>query len=155
MKDQTNESNNNGRGRPTKSEQLQTERRLRPLFMRGMSTYSASIETGYSINTVRKYYDNFYKETRDLEGPEFDQACKDRKITACLALDIQIQKMEKMQKELEQKSQIGGTQDIQQYKLRISLCNMISDLNIKRLSIANSPTADEMLAALSKVDGQK
>ena len=155
MKDQTNEPNQNRRGRPSKCEQLQIERRLRPLFIRGLSTYSASIETGYSINTVKTYYDNFYKEIRDLEGPEFDQACKDRKISACLAIDEQIQKMEKMQKELEQKSQIGGTHDIQQYKLRISLCNLISDLKIKSLDIANSPTSDEILAALSKVEGQK
>ena len=90
-----------------------------------------------------------------MEGSEFDQACKDRKISACLAIDAQLSKMEKMQKELEQKPHTSGTQDIQQYKARISLVHLISDLIIKRLSIANSPTADEMLAALSKVEGQK
>jgi len=154
MKDHTNESNQNRKGRPSKFEQLQIERRLRPIFLKGTSPHFASIETGYSVNTVKKYYENFYKEARDLEGPEFDQACKERKFSTCLAIDEQIRKMDKMQKELEQKSQINGMQDIQLYKLRISLCNLISDLNIKRLSIANSPTSDELLTALRKVDEQ-
>jgi len=94
MKD--DETNRNVKGRPSKPEQLQIERRLRPLFMRNLSSYTAANETGYSINTVKKYYKDFFRETRDLEGPEFDQACKERRISACLAIDEQLLKMEKM-----------------------------------------------------------
>jgi hypothetical protein len=155
MKNDTDNTIHNRKGRPSKFEQLQIEKRLKPLFMRGLSSYSTAFETHYSINTVKKYYDNFYQEIRDLEGSEFNQACKDRKISACLGMDEQLLKMEKMQKELEQKPQTGGTQDIQLYKLRISLANSISDLRIKRLNIANSPTSDEILVALRKVDEQK
>jgi hypothetical protein len=155
MDNDTDENNRNGKGRPTKSEQLQIERRLRPLFVKGTNSYYAANETGYSLNTVKKYYRNFFQEVRELEGPEFDQACKDRIISACLGIDEQILKMEKMQKELELKSQTGGKQDIQLYKLRINLSNSISNLRIQRLGIANSPTSDEMLAALRKVDEQK
>jgi len=155
MKNDTDNTVHNRKGRPSKAEQIQIERRLKPLFMRGSSSSSAAIETGYSINTVKKYYGNFYQEIRDLEDPEFNQACKNRKISACLGIDKQLLKMEKMQKELEQKPQTGGTQDIQLYKLRISLANSISDLCIKRLNIANSPTSDELLLALRKVDEQK
>ncbi|HEV2192786.1 MAG TPA: hypothetical protein VGR54_04100 [Nitrosopumilaceae archaeon] len=152
MKNDTDNTVHNRKGRPSKFQQLQIERRLKPLFMRGLSPYSVAIETGYSKNTVKKYYGDFYQEIRDLEGPEFDQACKDRMISACLGIDEQLLKMEKMQKELEQKSQTDGTQYIQLYKLRISLANSISDLRIKKLNIANSPTSDEMLAALRKVN---
>ncbi len=155
MENHTNETNRNGKGRPSKFEQLQIEKRLQPLFMIGLSSYSATIETGYSINTVKKYYSNFYQEMRDLEGPEFDQACKDRKISTCFGIDEQLLNMKKMQRELEQKPQTDGSKYIQLYKLRISLAKSISDLLTKKLNIANSPTSDEMLVALRKVDEQK
>lgn len=155
MDNGTNENNGNKRGKPTKSEQLEIERRLRPLFMRGASTYYASNETGFSINTVKKYYSKFYKEIRDLEGPDFAHECKDRIVSACLGIDQQISKMEKMQKELEIRSQNLGAQHIQIYKLRIILSDSISDLIMKRLGIANSPTYDEMLTAMRKVNEQK
>ena len=152
MNNDTSENNRNGKGRPTKYEQLQIERRLRPLFLKGASPYHAANETGYSPNTVKKYYSIFYHEVRDLESTEFDQACKNRKVSACFGIDEQIQKLEKIQKEIEFKSQTGGTQDIQLYKLRINLANSISELYIKRLDIANSPTYDEMLKAMKKVE---
>lgn len=154
MKDHTDETNRNGKGRPSKFEQLQTERKLKPLFMSGLSPYAAAKETGYSINTVKKYYRGFFQEIRDLEGPEFDQACKNRRISTCLALDEQLLKMEKMQKELEQTPQTGIPYT-QLCKLKVSLANSISDLLIKKLNISNSPTADEMLVALRKVGEQK
>ena len=154
MKDHTDETNSNGKGRPSKFEQLQIERKLKSLFMSGLSPYAAAKETGCSINTVKKYYGGFFQEIRDLEGPEFNQACKDRRISACLALEEQLLKMEKMQKELEQMPQTG-TPYIQLCKLKIGLANLISDLLIKKLNISNSPTADEMLAALRKVGEQK
>lgn len=155
MDNDTDKNNRNGNGRPSKSEQLEIERTLRPLFMRGLSAHAAANKTGHSINTVKKYYLKFYKEITDLEGQDFAQQCKDRKISACLGIDDQISKLEKIEQELELKSQNSGVQYIQIYKLRISLANSISDLRIKRLGIANSPTYDEMLAALKKVDEQK
>ena len=155
MKNDTDNTVHNRKGRPSKYEQIQIERKLKLLFMRGSDSSAAAIETGYSINTLKSYYNNFYQEIRDLEGPEFDQACKDRKISACLGIDEQLLKMEKIQKELEQQSKTGGTHDIQLYKLRIGLANSISDLIIKKLNISNSPTSDEILAALRKVDEQK
>ena len=99
MKDHTDETNSNGKGRPSKFEQLEMERKLRPLFMSGMSSYAAANETGYSLNTVKKYYQIFLREICDSEGPEFVQACKDRRTSTCLALEEQLLKMKKMQKE--------------------------------------------------------
>lgn len=155
MKDGTDENNHNWNGRPSKSEQLEIERTLRPLFMRGLSAHAAANKTGYSINTVKKYYLKFYKEITDLEGPNFAQQCKDRKTSACLGIDDQISKLEKIEQELELKSENSGAQYIQLYKLRISLSNSISDLHMKRLGIANSPTYDDMLEAMRKVHEQK
>jgi hypothetical protein len=155
MKNDPDNTIHNRKGRPGKFEQLQIEKKLQTLFVRGLNSYSAAIKTSYSINTVKKYYSNFYQKIRYLEGPEFDQACKNRKILTCSAIDEQLLKMEKMQTELEQKSQTGKIQYIQLCKLRISLSNSISNLHMKKLSIANSPTYDEMLTALKKVDEQK
>src|SRR5579864_7556884 len=154
MDNDTNENNRNGRGKPSKQEQLEIERRLRPLFIRDVSPYHAVIETGYSPNTVKKYYHKFYKEIRDLEGSDFAQQCKDRIVSACFGIDEEISNLRKIRKELELKSQTGGTQYIQLYKLQISLSNSISDLILKRLGIANSPTYDEMLEAMRKVHEQ-
>ena len=155
MDNDTNENKRNARGRPSKPEQLQTDRELRSLFIRGVRPYHAAIETGHSRNTIKEYYRKSYKAVNDLEGPEFAQACKERIVSACLGIDNQISKLEKIQEELELKSKNGGTQDIKLYKLQISLSNSISDLIIKRLGIANSPTYDDMLAAMREVEKQK
>lgn len=152
---ETNENKRNGRGKPSKHEQLEIERELRPLFIRDVSPYYAAIETGHSINTIKKYYRKFYKEIRDLEGKDFAQKCKDRIVTACLGIDNEISNLRKIQKELENKSQSNGAQDLQRYKLQISLSNSISDLIMKRLGIANSPTYDDMLEAMKEVEKQK
>jgi len=154
MNDITNESHNR-RGKPSKHEQLEIERKLRILFDKGVRPYHAVIETGYSPNTVKKYYRKFHGEIRDLEGSNFAQQCRDRITLTCLVLDRQIEKQEKMQEELELKSKTGGTQDIKLYKLQISLSNSISDLITKRLGIANSPTYDNMLEAMREVEKQK
>ncbi|HZS74466.1 MAG TPA: hypothetical protein VFA69_08200 [Candidatus Nitrosotalea sp.] len=150
-----NKTNRNGKGRPSKPEQLEIERTLRPLFMRGLSVYAAADKTGYSINTVKKYYRNFYKEARNMEGQDFAQECKDRIVSTCLGIDREISKLEKIREEIELKSQNSGAQYIQLCKLRINLSDSISDLHMKRLGIANSPTYDEMLAALKKIREQK
>ena len=155
MDNDTNENNRNGRGKPSKYEQLEIERRLRSLFSMGLSPHAAAIETGYSINTVKKYYRKFYKEIRDFEGQNFAQECKDRIFSACCGIDTEISNLRKIQKELELKSQNSGTQYLQLCKLQISVSNSISDLIMKRLGIANSPTYDDMLAAMRKEGEQK
>src|SRR5690348_10711916 len=101
MENDTDKTSRIGRGRPSKPGQLEIERNLRIPFQSGKSAYQASIETGYNINTVKKYYAQFYKEIKDLEGTEFTQACKDRKISTGFVIDKQISKMEKLQEELE------------------------------------------------------
>ena len=152
---ETNENKRNGRGKPSKHEQLEIERELRLLFIDDVSPYAAANKTGHSINTVRKYYRKFYKEIRDLEGQNFAQECKDRIVSACFGIDKEISNLRKIQKELENKSQSNGAQDLQRYKLQISLSNSISDLIMKRLGIANSPTYDDMLVAMREVEKQK
>ena len=155
MDNGTNKTDRNKRGRPSKPEQLDIERNLRNSFLSGKSSYQAAIETGYNKNTVKKYYSKLTKEARDLEDPEFAQACKDRNMSTGFAIDKQISKLEKMQEELERKTPTDETQYIQLYKLKISLADLISDKHIKKLNISNSPTYDEILAALRKIGEQK
>jgi hypothetical protein len=155
MDNGTSENNRNGRGKPSKQEQLEIERTLRDTFRRGLLPYQAVIETGYSPNTVKKYYSKFCKEIRDLEGPDFAQQCRDRIISACLGLDREILKQEKIREELELKSKTGGTQDIHRYKLQTSLSNSIAGLIEKRLAIANSPTYRDVLEIMKEVEKQK
>jgi hypothetical protein len=155
MENGKDKTNSNGRGRPNKPRQLDIESNLRIPFQSGKSTYQAAIETGYNINTVKKYYAQFYKEIKDLEGTEFAQACKDRKISTGFVIDTQISKMEKLQEELEKKASTDKIPYIQLCKLRINLSNLISDLHMKKLNIANSPTYDEILTALRDAGEQK
>ena len=96
MDNDTNENNRNGRGKPSKHEQLEIERELRSLFINGLSPYAAANKTGHSINTVRKYYRKFYKEIRDLEGQDFAQECKDRIVSACFGIDNEISNLRKI-----------------------------------------------------------
>ncbi|MDE1828859.1 MAG: hypothetical protein KGI25_00910 [Thaumarchaeota archaeon] len=135
------------RGRPSKKEELEIERQLRNCFLQGKSPWAASGETGHSVNTVRKYK-RFYAEAREAESPEFVEACKERIVSARLALERQLQKLEKVRDELEKVSPQNGTQYIQINKLRINVVQAITDLHLKILNIANSPTVDELLAAL-------
>ena len=155
MDNDTTENKRNGRGRPSKPKQVEIERTLRSLFIKGVKPYQVKIETNYSPNTIKDYYGEICKEIRDLEGPDFALQCKNRIVSACLAIDQQIEKQEKMQEELEHKLETGGKEDLKIYKLLTNLSNSISDLHMKRLGIAISPTYDDMLEAMREVEKQK
>lgn len=138
------------RGRPSKKEELEMERQLRDCFLEGKSPWAASHETGHSVNTVRRYYKRYHAEAKESESPEFVEACKERILSTRLALERQLQKMEKVQNELEKVSAQDGTHYIQINKLRINAVQTITDLHLKILNIANSPTMDELMTAFRK-----
>lgn len=148
--DDTSTDGQKSRGRPSKKEELEMDGQLRRCFLQGKSPWTASKETCHSVNTVRKYYKKYYTETITAEAPEFVQACKERVISTRLALEEQLTKMQLMQSEMEKASPQNVTHYIQICKLKIGLNREITDLHLKILNIANTPTVDEILAAFRK-----
>ncbi len=152
MKNETRK--NKSRGRPSPVEQLKIRSTLEECFNDGISPYAAERLTGHNINTVRKYYREFYKKITKSFDKEFVQGCKERIAYTFAALENDLLGMVTLRKKLE-KVKGGRKPNIPLNKLLITLNEKIVNLRIKLLDTANSPTYDEKLKALKAEDEQK
>ena len=59
------------KGRPTKLEQLEYEKILRPYFGRTLSASFTSKQTGINIKTVCNYFDKWASEIREIDEKDF------------------------------------------------------------------------------------
>lgn len=141
------------RGRPSKAEQLQIERKLRPYFARMLSVLLAAKETGININTVKKYYKLWSDEIKAIEHPDFIERSKTIIRNSNLSLDHQLSKLYKLQETLEKQinhniKQNNGIPNLSLglYKVSILLSEKISDLILKKTNLTVTPTADVTLS---------
>ena len=141
------------RGRPSKAEQLQIERKLRPYFARMLSVSFAAKETGININTVKKYYKLWSDEIKAIEHPDFIERSKTIIQNSNLALDHQLSKLYKLQETLKKQinhniKQNNGIPNLSLglYKVSILLSEKISDLILKKTNLTVTPTADVTLS---------
>ena len=81
------QANAHDKGRPSKAQELETERTLRPFFSRLYSATFTAKKTGYNIKTVAKYFAEFKKEILESETTEFVQRSRETKERGLLAYD--------------------------------------------------------------------
>jgi len=62
------QANAHDRGRPSKAQELEIERELRPFFIKLYSATFTAKKTGYDIKTVAKYFAEFKKEILESES---------------------------------------------------------------------------------------
>ena len=81
---------NHDAGRPTKPEQLEIARALRPHFEKSIPASVAAKKTGFNVKTVNQYYKDWTDEITQAETPDFLQRSKQNKQRALLAYDNQL-----------------------------------------------------------------
>jgi len=149
----TNKTHKNGR--PSKAEQLEIQKRLRPYFENGISAFVTARETGINIKTVNKYFDEWYKEIKNSQQPEFVERTKFEKERAILVFDNQLLKLYKIQDNLEKQAIVTSGKvkhafEKGYYKLQAQIVGMIVDLISTRINLANAVTADASLEQKTK-----
>ncbi len=137
-------------GRPSKAEQLEIQKKLRPYFEKSISASIAASDTGINIKTVNKYYNEWYEEIKNSQQPDFIERCKIEKERNLLAIDRQLLVMYKIQDDLAKQENDSKSNEKPQsekwlYKQRIEVANAITNLIGKKINLANAPTADVSL----------
>lgn len=150
---QISKETDNKNGRPSRADQLEMERKLRPYFEKSISSSITSRETGINIKTVRKYFHEWYEEIKSSEHQDFIEICKIAKEQAILAYDDQLLILYKIQEDIEKQvensiKQSGGIPKLDRwlYKQRIEVSNAIVNLISLKTALTNTPTADITLA---------
>src|SRR3989337_415834 len=92
--DVTKDGFDHSNGRPTKYEQIEIERQLRPYFEGSYSAYVTSQKTGYDIKTVLRYFNKWKQEILDSENVDFLKRAKEQKERTVINLDNQIHSLE-------------------------------------------------------------
>src|SRR5689334_12409129 len=134
-------------GRPSKTEQLEIQGKLRPYFEKGISPFLTSKETGINTKTVNKYFDLWYEEIKNSQNDDFIERCKRAKEQAIVVCDEQLLQLHEMQNELKRHSEEMQKSKPERwmYKIRLDITNSIVNLVTLKTALANSPTADVTL----------
>jgi len=137
-------------GRPSKTEQLEIQGKLRPYFEQGISPFLTSKETGINTKTVNKYFDLWYEEIKNSQNDDFIERCKRAKEQAIVVCDEQLLQLHEMQNELKRHSEEMQKPKPERwmYKIRLDITNSIVNLVSLKTALANSPTADVTLQKL-------
>ena len=146
-------------GRPTKQEQIEIERKLRPFFEIGDSATQTSRRTGLNIKTVLRYFDQWYEEIEKSEQSDFIKRCKKEKERALISLSNQICSLNYDKKDIEilidASKQAGNFAYVEKfYKHKLKVIEMIGKFSSARINLTNAPTLD-ILMEMSKLEEKK
>lgn len=134
-------------GRPTKGEQLNIERTLRPYFENSISATITASQTGFDIKTVLKYFNQWKNEILESENGEFFKRCKEEKERCLLTYEKRIFSLVKDENEIEllidaAKNSRNLPNLEKLYKLKLKITETIGKFVAARLNLINAATAD-------------
>ncbi len=144
-------------GRPTKTEQLEIEKELVPLFIVGIGTEMIHQKTGRAYETISKYRKKWYKRaTSDIEQ-DFGKRQQMVKEASLVSLDKQIMELDSIKQELKQEQEWlslkyseNGKSDStkipfekRRISTRIKLVNEITKLQDIKAALEMTATVDE------------
>lgn len=144
-------------GRPTKGEQLNIERTLRPYFENSISATFTAFETRFDKKTVLKYFNQWKEEILETENPEFFKKCKEEKQRCLLTYEKQISSLVTDKKEIELLIEaFKKTCDLSSlekfYKLKLKITETIVKFVSDRINLVNAVTADTVFELEKKVE---
>jgi len=142
------QESNHERGRPTKAEELQIERKLRSYFAQGFSASYVSQQTGYNIKTILKHYSKFKKEILESENPDFIQRCIEEKEKTLYVYDNLIYNLyedrAEIEKLIEVSKKLGNIPQAERlYKLKLKITEDIANLVSAKINLTNTATAGD------------
>ena len=137
------------RGRPSRQEQVQIVRTLRPYFERGMNaTFTAGI-TGINIKTVCNYFNGWYRQLMETQEQDFVKRQRQTKEHAILCLDYLINKqyelLDEIKNEIIKYKKDGKFIPKHLLSLNAQILRDISDMTQQKGDIALTPTIDVSL----------
>jgi len=143
------QSNVHDRGRPTKAEELEIERELRPFFTKLYSATFTAEKTKYNIKTVAKYFIKFKKEILESETGDFIQRSRETKERGLLAYDELLYSLYIDKEEVEHL--IGVTKKIldlrtaeKWYKIKMKINKDVTEVIAAKINLENTATVDDI-----------
>jgi len=134
-------------GRPTKSQQISIERKLRPYFENSISARVTADETDFNIKTVSNYFDQWKKEITESETDNFIIRYREEKARSLVSYEKQISSLVRDQNEIEliieEAKKICNYSILEKfYKLKIKIIETKAKFVSARINLVTAPTAD-------------
>ena len=143
------QANAHDRGRPSKAEELEIERTLRPFFTRLYSATFTAKKTGYDIKTVAKYFAEFKKEILESETTEFVQRSRETKERDLRAFDEQLYSLYNDKEEVELlidvAKKIADLRIVEKwYRIKMKINKDITQVIAAKINLENTATVDDI-----------
>jgi len=140
------QANAHDRGRPSKAQELEIERKLQTFFIKTYSATFTAKKTGYNIKTVTKYYNQFKQEILESETTDFVKRCKEEKEKCLYAYDELIYSLYEDRKDIERlidaSEKIGDLQNITKlYRTKLKINEDIGNFVAAKINLSNTATA--------------
>ncbi len=147
------QANAHDRGRPSKAQELEIERELRPFFIKLYSATFTAKKTGYDIKTVAKYFAEFKKEILESETTEFVQRSRETKERGLLAYDELLYSLYEDRKDIERlvdaSEKIGDLRTVEKwYRIKMKINKDITEVISAKINLENTATADDVVKIL-------
>jgi len=151
------QANAHDRGRPSKAEELQIERTLRPFFAKSYSATFTAQKTEYNIKTVIKYFSKFKQELLESETPDFIQRCREEKERGLFAYDNLIYSLYEDKKDIEHLIEVakktGNLLEAKKlYQLKLKIDQDIGNFVSAKINLTNTATAVDIAKLLQGED---
>jgi hypothetical protein len=136
-----------GRGRPSKTDEIQIELELRPYFVNSISSYTTAQKTGHDIKTVSRYFNKFKTEMFSSANQEFLERCREQRERSLLGYNDLLASVLQDKKNVEDLIELAlnqgqlATAD-RLYKTKIKLNEQIGQYISAQLELVTHPTAD-------------
>ncbi len=143
------QANAHNRGRPSKPQELEIERELRPFFTKLFSATFTSKKTGYDIKTVARYFVEFKKEILESETRDFVQRSRETKERGLVAYDELLFSLYNDKEEVEHlidvAKKIADLRTIEKwYRIKMKINKDIAEIITVKINLENTATADDI-----------
>ena len=141
---------NHDAGRPTKPEQLEIARALRPYFEKSIPASVAARKTGFNVKTVNSLYHQWTDELIQAETPDFLARVKKNNQRALLAYDNRLAKLyaaeETIDKQIKIATLSGKSDQVDKFvRTNVKISDSIANITAAQLNLANAMPADVIL----------
>ena len=137
------------RGRPAKETQLSIQKILRQYFERGITASLTAQRTGTNINTVCKYFDEFYEQAAESEKFDFLERQKKERERIVISFDGQIldayESLDDLDSQIKKYKQDDKVIPRHLLSLKLEVMKYITSLTEKKGAFVMQPAMDEAL----------
>ena len=138
------------RGRPTKNDQFQIRRILRPYYQKSISANATSKETGINIKTVLRYFKEWDQKLLESEDKDFLKRCKITKEKSIQTIDDELISLNHQETQLDfvihDTKRSGNVLHFEKLsRLKLKIKDLKTKLLVAKINLVNTPTADTII----------